>query len=229
MELYHQLFCPHSRFVRLVLAEYDLEPELIEEAVWRRRPEFLALNPACTVPVLVDESGIAVPGATVISEYIDERYGEAAGEKRLQPPTVAERVEVRRLNMWFNVKFFAEVSEHLVREKIWKRYMRAEEGGGPPDSSAIRAARANVSQHLRYIGWLAKSRNWLAGDRFSYADLSAAAHLSSCDYLGDVPWQDDEHAKNWYARVKSRPSFRPLLSETIPGLAPAQNYADLDF
>lgn len=229
MQLYHQFFCPHSRFARLVLAEYGIETELKEEPVWKRRPDFLAVNPAGTVPVLISDDGLAVPGAGVISEFIDETRGEAQGENRLFPSDAAARVEVRRLAAWFNIKFFAEVSEHLVREKIWKRYVRAEEGGGPPDSAAIRAARANIGQHLRYIGWLAKTRKWLAGDRISYADLAAAAHLSSCDYLGDVPWNEDENAKVWYARVKSRPSFRPLLSETIPGLPPSVSYGNLDF
>jgi glutathione S-transferase len=229
MQLYHQFFDPHSRFVRLVLAEYGIEAKLIEEPVWRRRPEFLALNPAGTVPVLVTENGLAVPGAGVIAEYIDEIEGSNKGGERLLLAASAGRVEVRRLTSWFNIKFFAEVSELLAREKIWKRYMRPDEGGGPPDSSAIRAARANITEHLRYLGWLAKTRKWLAGDQLTYADLAAAAHLSTCDYLGEVPWAEEENAKNWYARVKSRPSFRALLAEKIPGLSPSASYINLDF
>ena len=95
--------------------------------------------------------------------------------------------------------------------------MTLAEGGGSPDSTAIRAARANSGYHLRYIGWLCATRNGLAGERLTYADLAAAAHLSVADYLGDVPWDEDETAKRWYARVKSRPSFRPLLAETAAG------------
>ena len=98
-----------------------------------------------------------------------------------------------------------------------------------PDTDAIRAARINVRYHVAYIGWLVRTRDWLAGDRLSYADLSAAAHLSAIDYLGDVPWNEDETAKAWYARIKSRPSFRTLLGETLAGLAPAPSYANLDF
>jgi len=81
-----------------------------------------------------------------------------------------------------------------------------------------RAAKVNVRYHLAYIGWLAQTRNFLAGDRLTYADLAAAAHLSAIDYLGDVPWSEDDAAKAWYARVKSRPSFRPLLSEWLAGV-----------
>jgi glutathione S-transferase len=130
---------------------------------------------------------------------------------------------------WFNDKFFAEVSGPLVMERVYKRYIPSDKGGGAPDTETMRAARSNVKYHLSYIGWLVRRRDWLAGDRLSYADLSAAAHLSAIDYLGDVPWNEDETAKAWYARIKSRPSFRTLLGETMPGLQPAPSYANLDF
>jgi glutathione S-transferase len=227
--LYHHPLCPHSRFIRLVLAEYGIEPQLAEERVFERRHEFLALNPAGQTPVLVEEATGAVPGANVIAEYLDETRGLALGDRRLLPEDPLGRVEVRRLLDWFNGKFFAEVSGWLVNEKIYKRHMTAEQGGGGPDMELVRAARANIRYHLRYIGWLAAQRNWLAGDRLSYADLAAAAHLSSADFLGDVPWSEDEAAKHWYARVKSRPSFRALLADRMPGLTPSPSYADLDF
>ena len=95
--------------------------------------------------------------------------------------------------------------------------------------AAIRAARSIIRYHLGYVGWLMGSRNWLAGDRLSYADLAAAAQFSSADYLGDVPWNESETARTWYARIKSRPSFRPLLADRIAGMPPASHYADLDF
>ncbi|MEX0591485.1 MAG: glutathione S-transferase family protein [Xanthobacteraceae bacterium] len=228
MQLFHHRFCPHSRFIRVVLAEYGVTVELLDEPVWERRAEFLALNPAGTTPVLVD-NGLNIPGAMVISEYIDEQFGAEHGNRRLLPPDSQARVEVRRLAYWFNDKFFDEVSGYLVQEKILKRHLKGAVGGGPPVSAAIRAARANIRYHLDYIGWLLKGRNWLAGDRLSYADFAAAAHLSTADYLGDVPWEENESAKNWYARIKSRPAFRPLLAESLPGMAPAAHYANLDF
>jgi glutathione S-transferase len=227
--LYHHPFCPQSRFVRLVLAEYGLEPRLIEERVFERRPDFLILNPAGQTPVLVEEATPSVPGASVIAEYLDETRGLALGERRLLPDDPLGRIEVRRLMDWFHGKFFTEVSNWLVMEKIYKRYIPTNLGGGAPDMELVRAARQNIRYHLRYIGWLAGGRNWLAGDRLSYADLAAAAHLSCIDYLGDAPWGEDEAAKHWYARIKSRPSFRTILADRLPGMAPADTYADLDF
>jgi len=151
------------------------------------------------------------------------------GERRLLPSGMAERIEVRRLMAWFNEKFFEEASNPLVTERIYKRFMSEENGGGAPAADVIRAAKANVRYHLAYIGWLAQTRNFLAGDRLTYADLAAAAHLSAIDYLGDVPWVEDDAAKAWYARVKSRPSFRPLLSEWLAGVPASRTYVDLDF
>src|SRR3974390_1556780 len=123
LTLFHHPICPHSRFVRLALEEYDLTPKLIEERVWERRPEFLTLNPAGTTPVLVDEGAPAVPGAGVIAEYLDETLGAAAAERRLLPDEPTARVEVRRLMSWFNDKFFEEASGPLVTERVYKRYM----------------------------------------------------------------------------------------------------------
>jgi glutathione S-transferase len=229
LTLFHHGFCPHSRFVRLVLGEYGLTVRPVEERVWERREEFLILNPAGTTPVLVEEGRPAIPGAAVIAEYLDDTRGGELGDRQLLPRDAAQRVEVRRLMSWFNDKFFAEVSGPLTMERFYKRHMPVSAGGGSPDTEAMRAARANIRYHLAYIGWLVRTRDWLAGERLSYADLAAAAHLSAVDYLGDVPWSEDEAAKAWYARVKSRPSFRPILAETLAGIAPSEHYADLDF
>jgi glutathione S-transferase len=227
--LYHHPFCPHSRFVRLALGEFGIEPELIEERVWERRREFLLLNTDGTTPVMTEASAEGVVGAGVIAEYLDETRGLGLGDRRLMPDDPLGRAEARRLMNWFNVKFFNEASNWLVTEKIYKRFMPPKCGGGAPDTDAIRAARTNVRYHLRYIGHLIGARNWLAGDQLSFADLAAAAHLSCIDYLGDVPWAEDETAKNWYARMKSRPSFRSLLADRMRGMVPVEAYADLDF
>ena len=225
--LYHHPFCPHSRFIRLVLGEQGVELKLVEERVWERREAFLAFNPAGTTPVMIAEGAPPIPGVSVIAEYLDEKHGGALGERRLLPTSTNERIEVRRLMSWFNEKFFEEATGLLVTERIYKRFM--DNGGGAPVAEIIRAAQTNVRYHLAYIGWLAKTRNYLAGDRLTYADLAAAAHLSALDYLGDVPWTEDEAAKAWYARVKSRPSFRPLLADWLAGMPPAKHYGDLDF
>lgn len=227
--LHYHPFCPHSRFVRLILAELGVEAELIEEKPWERRVPLLEINPAGNLPLFIDDDGLAVPGSLVIAEYLDDTRGEDLGDRRFLPRGAEQRVEVRRLLDWFLSKFHMEVSDYVATEKIYKRFMPAELGGGPPDMGAIRAARANVRYHLKYIGYLIASRNWLAGHHLTYADMAAAAHLSIVDYLGDVPWDEDETAKHWYARIKSRPSFRALLADRVPGMDPWEHYDNLDF
>jgi glutathione S-transferase len=227
--LFHDPFCPHSRFARLALAEHGIATTLIAEKPWERREDFLILNPAGTLPVFVDDTELVVTGAGGLAAFLSETTDPAGATRRLMPDDVAARVEVRRLLDWFNGKFYEEVSGYLVAEKIHKRYMPTGAGGGSPDMAAIRAARSNIRYHLRYIGFLLGRRNCLAGDELTYADLAAAGHLSCADYLGDVPWDESEAARQWYARMKSRPAFRALLSERVAGIAPAASYADLDF
>lgn len=226
--LQHPL-CPLSRYVRLMLNEYGVELRLVEERFWERREDFLSINPAGSIPVLIADGEPPVPGAAIIAEYIEEIRAAEPNSGWLMQGTPGQRVEIRRLAAWFNDKFHVEVSGPLVTERVFKRHMTLEQGGGPPDTAALRAARKNIRYHLAYIGWLVRTRDWLAGERLSLADLAAAAHLSAVDYLGDVPWNEDEAAKNWYARVKSRPAFRPLLADTLSGIPPAKHYADLDF
>ncbi len=220
-QLYHLWLSPFSRKVRLALAEKHLEAELVSEPVWERRSEFLALNPAGTVPVLIDEDGTTVADSQPICEYLEDCWPD----RPLIGREPSQRAEVRRLTLWFDLKFNREVTRNLVDEKVMKRFMKM----GEPNSSAIRAGRSNVGYHLEYIAYLIERRNWLAGEVFSLADIAAASHLSCLDYLGDVPWVDYQGAKDWYARVKSRPSFRALLADRIPGLPPPKHYDDLDF
>jgi glutathione S-transferase len=227
--LYHHPMSAASRFVRLILNEYELDTDLVEENPWERRRDFLALNPAATLPVYVDESLHAFCGAGVIAEFLDETQGVFQKQRRLLPEGHIERAEVRRLIDWFLGKLEQDVTRHLVRERVFKLVMSKEQGGGAPDSKALRTARSNIRQHLKYIDWLAASRNWLAGPALSYADLAAAGALSALDYLGEISWNEAPQARDWYQRVKSRPSFRPLLGDRVRNMSPVSHYADLDF
>ena len=219
--LHHLTLSPYCRKVRLALAEKRLAFELKSEKVWERRDAFLAMNPAGTVPVLEEDSGMVIPDSGVICEYLEDAYPDTP----LLGVTLGERVEVRRLVAWFDGKFDMEVTRNLNGQKYLKRLATQ----GHPDATALRAGYANLREHLPYLGWLAETRKWLAGDAISLADLAAAAHLSVLDFTGDVDWSVSAGARDWYARVKSRPSFRPLLADRVPGMTPPQQYANLDF
>ncbi len=219
--LYHMPLSPYARKVRLVLSEKRLPYDLRLEKVWERRPEYLEMNAAGTVPTLVEDNGLVIPDSTVICEYIDEAYPDSS----LMGRTLAERIEVRRLAAWCDGKFAAEVTNNLYGEK----HLRRQTTRGNPDPAAIRTGYAAMRYHLDYIGWLAETRKWLAGSMLSLADFAAAAHLSTLDFLGEVDWTVSLPAKEWYARMKSRPSFRGVLADRVPGVTAAAHYADLDF
>lgn len=222
--LHHFPLDPYSRQVRLALGEKRLGFAETIVRVYERPGDFLALNPSGLPPVLVDGRGDAMVTACesrAVLEHLEERYPTAP----LLPIDPAGRAEARRLQQWFDRKFNYEVNALLLHEKMEKRLL----GMGAPDLSALRAGREALRHHMSVIDALAGSRDWLGGRDLSLGDLAAAAHLSVVDYIGEVPWSDYPQAKSWYARIKSRPSFRPLLGDRQPGLPPAPHYDDLDF
>jgi glutathione S-transferase len=221
--LYHYWLCPFSRKIRLVLAEKKLDFELELEKFWERRAVFFNLNPAGKVPLLIDLNGACVPDSMVIAEYLEEAYPE----RQLIGTGLENRAEVRRLTAWFDDKFAQEVSIRLVVEKVLKRHLYTDQSG--PDSGFLRLAKTCLQQHMVYLSELVDRRKWLGGDEFSLADITAAAHLSVVDYLGDVPWNTHPLVKDWYVRIKSRPSFRALLQDIVPGVRPNPDYKNLDF
>ncbi len=219
-KLYHVPLSPFCRKVRLVLAEKKIECELIEERYWERSAEFLRRNPAGKVPVLkLDEGFLSESGP--ICEYLEERYPEPA----LMPTVPEERYEVRRLVSWFDDKFHQEVTSRLLYERVNKKVMKL----GFPDSGNVKAGARAIKFHLDYMDHLLDHRRWLAGERLTLADFAAAAHLSALDYISDVDWNRSEVVKDWYAKIKSRPAFRSILADQVPGFPPPAHYADLDF
>ena len=220
IRLYHVALSPFCRKVRLVLAEKKVEVELVEERYWERDPDFLRRNPAGKVPVLRHGSQFMTE-SQAICEFLEEVHADPP----LMPKTPEERYEVRRLCGWFDDKFHHEVTVNLLYERVNKKIMKT----GYPESRNVKAGAKAIKYHLDYMTWLLDQRRWLAGDQISLADFAAAAHLSSLDYISDVDWTRSAVVKDWYAKIKSRPAFRGVLADQIPGFLPPAHYADLDF
>ncbi|MEN8739661.1 MAG: glutathione S-transferase family protein, partial [Phaeobacter gallaeciensis] len=208
------------RKVRLSLAEKKIEVELVEERYWEKDPDFLRRNPAAKVPV-VRLDGKMMSESAAICEYLEESRPEPS----LMPSDPDGRYEVRRLVSWFDDKFHHEVTSKLLYERVNKKVT----GEGYPDSRNVKAGARAIKYHLDYMAWLLDHRRWLAGDSMTLADFAAAAHLSSLDYISDVDWNRSAAVKDWYAKIKSRPAFRSILADQIPGFRPPPHYADLDF
>ena len=218
--LHHIPLSPYCRKVRLTLAEKRIEVELVEERYWEKDADFMRRNPAAKVPVLKLDGKLMAESAA-ICEYIEETRPDAP----LMPKDPEGRFEVRRLVGWFDDKFHHEVTSKLLYERVNKKVM----GLGFPDSRNVKDGAKAIKYHLDYLGWLLDHRRWLAGDVMTLADFAAAAHLSSLDYISDVDWNRQAVVKDWYAKIKSRPAFRSILADQIPGFPPPPHYADLDF
>lgn len=222
--LYNHPICPFSRKVKCHLLAKEVDFEVITENFWERRKEFIAMNPAGTIPVMFDNSnGFVVCGSANIIEYIEEKHIES---RNLIGDSITKKAEVRRIQNWFDDKFYHEVSKHILMERYFNRYLP---GVHSPNSEVLRVARHNLSIHLNYIRYLLETRKYLAGDMISVADYAAASQISSLDYFGDVNWQNHRDVQEWYSLIKSHRAFSEILKDKLPGINPPQWYSKIDF
>ncbi len=220
--LYQFPLCPFSRKVRLLLGEKGVGYELVRESPWEKRDEFMDLNPSGQTPVLIEtDRNVTLMSSAAICEYFEETVNAAP----MISGTAVNRAEIRRLSAWFDEQFYNNVVAPLLHERMLKRLLHRT----APDGGALRDAMKNANQLLDYVDWLLDHRNWLAGGTLSLADLAAAAHISVADYLGGIDWRGHEQTRGWYSGLKSRPSFRPLLSERMETVSPPDYYDKVDF
>ncbi|MBR1916187.1 MAG: glutathione S-transferase family protein [Alphaproteobacteria bacterium] len=218
--LVHHTLSPQSRKARIILAEKKVLFVLRQEEPWNMSADLKKLNPAGDLPVFIFDGNI-ISGNYAVTEYLEENYPEP----KLLTGDFKHRAEIRRLCDWFDRKFYTEVYQYIIGEKVFKRF----KSGLSPDSKILKAGMNNLKFHMEYIDWLAERNNYLAGSEISLADITAAAHLSILDYLGDIDWERYKNAKLWYSTIKSRPSFKEILKDTVKGIYPSQNYQNLDF
>lgn len=243
LKVYHYPLCPFSRAVRLILKEKNVNFSLIIEYTWNRRKEFLYMNPMCTTPILVvpnlvefdnnnetnnkttnkmaNTQPLIVAGHWNVFQYIEDKYPEP----NLLSKELKQKIHIRYVSEWFYDKFYNEVTKYIMNEKVIKTVSSSES----PNSLAIRAAKKNISYHLDYISYLLGDNNYLCGEKITLADYIASAQLSCLDFVDDVPWEYNGKAKAWYALMKSRPSFKPILMDKIQGLRSPTHYYNPDF
>ncbi len=222
--LHHFTLDPFSRQARLALLEKRLAYREVIERYWERPEGLTNLNPSGVPPVLVEAdagSVVVVCESRGVLEHLEERYPE----RPLLSTDPQSRAEARRWQQWFDRKFDYEVNGLLLHEKMEKRLL----GLGSPELGALRRGREMLRAHFAVLESALEERDWLSGAGFGLGDIAAAAHLSVIDYMDEAPWEDFKGVRTWYAKVKSRPSFRPLLADRQPGLPPPSHYDDLDF
>jgi glutathione S-transferase len=211
--LIHLILSPSGRLARLIVAEKRVacDPQQAEDA---RNP----------MPVFIDMDGTRCEGVWAILDHMEGHYPDHP----LAPEDAAERRESLRWLDWAMGPLHEQVTQRIVYEKAGQRFTGAP-GKRAPDMNIIRQGREELKQALSAIAKAAESNGNLAGRAPSLGDLAVASHLSSLDYFGEVPWSEYPTAAEWYVRLKSRPSFRSILSDRVPGQPPVPHYAELDY
>ena len=218
--LYHYYLCSSSRYIRLILEEHKISYQTQLENYWKPQNDFLELNPAGHLPVLVNEENFPVIGANACAEYIKDLELRS----NFFVENYKEKAEINRLVHWFEVIFKKEVFDPIIYEKVYSRIVE----NITPNSENIRAALQNLDFHIQYFNYLLNNKNYFIKDELTYLDFLAAANFSVLDYLGLLNLKSNENIREWYFKLKSRPSFRTLLKDQIVGLNPHENYKNID-
>ena len=219
-KLYHYSLCPFSRTIRFILNELQLEYVLLEEKFWEYNEQFLQINPAGSVPVMITKSGDILNHSYLIIDYIKSNYNT-----EFLFPTENNALEIKKIFLWFSEKFFIDCTKFFINEKAVKYFHEKAQ----PNTNTLGMARYNLNIHFDYLNYLLEQNTWLAGEKFSLADISAACQISVLDFLGEIQWSKIPQIKDWYSIIKSKPSFRSFLKERIPGILTPQHYSNLDF
>lgn len=211
--LIHLTLSPASRVARLILGEKRLSFDPLG-----------AEDPQAHLPVFIDLDGSRSEGLWAVIDHLEGTYPENG----LVPEDAALRGEVLRWLDWAMGQMNERVTRKILYEKAPQRFTGAPSIGAP-DMNTIRQGREALRAVLPVIGKAVEQNGNLVARECTLADLTVAAHLSALDYFGEVPWSDFPQAGEWYVRMKSRPSFRSLLSDRLPGQPPVMHYAELDF
>jgi glutathione S-transferase len=215
---------PLSRAVRIALGEKRAVFHVREAPAFSADAALLALDPDGRTPVLVDNAwgnDAAISELWPLFEYLDELIPSPA----LFPGGPLERASARAVSVQA-IRAFRPLVDTVVTEKAMKRMERS----GSPDTAALRRAQDGAAQLIEQAGRAADaSDGWLCGRKLSLGDIMAAAHVSVLDQLDAIDWDRCPSGRSWYAHMKQRPSFRPLLADILPGVPAPAHYADLDF
>jgi glutathione S-transferase len=206
--------------VRFIMNEVEMEYILVEQTFWNCDDKFLRINNMGTVPVLITDDNLILNHHQLIIDYIYSKY-----EPDFFYPQENDTLAIRKVSIWFNEKFYLECTKYFLHEKLVKPLNSGEQ----PNTNVLSLARYNLGIHLEYLTHLLEYTSYLAGDKFSIADISAAMQISSLDFLGEIQWSKIPRIKDWYSIIKSKPSFRKFLKERIVGIQTPSHYSILDF
>lgn len=203
MKVYEFAGFPNPARVRIALAEKGLTEKVEFVSVdvpngEHRQPEFLAKNPAGTVPVLELDDGTTIAECTAITEYLDH----IAGETTLTGRTPKERAVIHMMQ---------RQAEAGLIDAVGTYFHHATPGLGP-DLETYQCKEWGEHQRqkavagMHYLNGILADQDYLAGEQFSMVDITAFAGLAFADFAKiDIP-AECGHLKAWRERISQRPS-----------------------
>jgi glutathione S-transferase len=202
MKVYEYQAFPNPWRVRMVLAEKGLtdQVEFVQVDLPQgehKQPAFLAKNPAGTVPLLELNDGTYITECTAITEYFDH----LAGEPTLTGKTAAERAKIHMTQRQVEANLLDAIAHyfHHATPGLGFEAYQIQEWGEKQKEHAI-ATLHRLDQSLA-------TQPYIAGDRFTVADITALAGLAFGGFCQITIPETATHLKGWHERMQQRPSF----------------------
>ncbi|WP_454722371.1 MULTISPECIES: glutathione S-transferase family protein [Cupriavidus] len=207
MKLYHSNGSPNARRVRMLIAEKGLEVELVPVDLGTREQlsaAYLAINPRGVVPALVLDDGTVIGEASAIMRYLDDAHALPS----LYGATAADKAVVAMWERRMEIEGFAAVMEG-VRNAAAGLKGRAISGPHGYDQipALVERSKQRVANFYDDLETQLGRAAFVAGDRFSAADITALAAVDFATKAFAMPIPE-AHAsvKRWHETVSARPS-----------------------
>jgi glutathione S-transferase len=205
MQIYNS-FGPNPRALRMFLAEKGLEVPMVDVdllAGENRQAAYVAKNPGGQVPALVFDDGRVIGETVAIFEYLDEKHPT--------PPLVGSTAEERAETRCWQRRIELKITEHLYNGfrfaeglELFRPRMRV-----LPE--AAEGLKATARDNLAWLEPLMAGRQFIAGDRFTIADIILFAALDFGRGVGQPLDPGLPNLTAWFARVGARPSAASSL------------------
>ena len=206
MRLFDFKRAPNPRRVRIFLAEKQQQLPQIPVNLYRREqlsPEFLAINPGGTVPVLETDDGTYLTECLAICDYLESCFPE--------PPLFgSSALERARILMWNNIveaeglPSAAEVLRNLspgFRDHVFPGAVAY-----PQLPALIERGTRRTQQFFDRVENQLSGRIWLAGDTYSFADISLLVTVDFAAWVDIDATRERPALAAWYRRVAERPA-----------------------
>jgi len=206
MRLFDFQRAPNPRRARMIIAEKNIAIETVPVNLYRMEQlsaEFLAINPAGTVPVLETDDGTYLTETIAICTYLEELYPD--------PPLLGRTATEKSLVLnWNNIAEQTGMLSIAEMLRNWSPGFRNRVFPGeldyPQMPELIERGRIRTEQFFDQMEKRLAEAPYLAGENFSFADISLLAFTDFAGWVEINPVASRPALKRWYERVSARPS-----------------------